>query len=108
MPNCSTVFLWLLRHKEFSEQYTRAREAGMDAMAEEILDIAEEKPMATITFGENGIKECVDNAGIQRNRLRVDTRKWLMSKLAPKKYGDKLVHEGNADAPLVVEHIGRK
>ncbi len=41
----------------------------------------------------------VDHEHIQRSRLRVDARKWLMSKMAPKKYGEKLQHTGDGGGP---------
>jgi hypothetical protein len=50
-----------------------------------------------------------DNAAVQRARLRVDTRKWLMSKLAPRKYGDRVEHvikSGNA-ADLTDDELAR-
>ena len=87
MPEPSTVFKWLVDFPEFSEQYARAREAQMEAMAEDILEIADEKPECT-TEGDGWSKTSIDNAGVNRNRVRVDARKWLMSKMAPKKYGD--------------------
>jgi uncharacterized protein YodC (DUF2158 family) len=93
MPCTDTVLKWLIDIEGFSAQYAHARELQMELMASEIIEIAEESPMMTITFGESGEKTCLDNAGIQRNRLRVDTRKWLMSKLAPKKYGDRVTQE---------------
>ncbi len=39
---------------------------------------------------------------VQRSRLRVDTRKWILSKLAPKRYGDKLQHTGDGGGPIRV------
>jgi hypothetical protein len=89
MPGNGTVFRWLAQREEFREKYARAREAQMDAMAEEILSIAD------------------DGSPEEHNwlKLRVDTRKWLMSKLAPKKYGDRTVLAGDKDAPLGVQLI---
>ena len=43
----------------------------------------------------------VDNEAVQRSRLRIDTRKWLLSKLSPKKYGDVTVITGAEGAPLI-------
>ena len=43
--------------------------------------------------GEGNTEVVFDSTAVQRNRLRVDARKWLLSKLAPKKYGDKLTQE---------------
>jgi len=76
MPNMTTVFRWLAAeaNDEFRKQYTRARETGMEAMAEDILRIA----------------DSADGDNYNPAKLQVDTRKWLMSKMAPKKYGDKI------------------
>lgn len=73
-------------------------------MAEEILEIADDGSQDTeeIEISE-GVTSTRTNAEvIQRSRLRVDTRKWLMSKLAPKKYGDKLglEHSGEVNVSL--------
>lgn len=88
LPAQSTIYKWLLRVPEFAEKYARAREAQMEAMAEDILQIADDTGNDTKYVGENGTP-VADNEWISRSKLRVDTRKWLMSKLAPKKYGDK-------------------
>jgi hypothetical protein len=44
---------------------------------------------------------------VQRARLQVDTRKWLLSKLAPKKYGERLELTGDPDRPLAIQKIER-
>jgi hypothetical protein len=48
-----------------------------------------------------------DWAAIQKHKLQVDTRKWLLSKLAPKKYGDKLEVSGDAANPIAIQRIER-
>jgi hypothetical protein len=79
MPSVSTVMRWASEDLEFQEQYARAREAGSDAMAEDIQDIS-------------------DDGSLDPNdrRIRIDARKWLLAKRQPKKYGDKqtLEHSG--------------
>lgn len=92
MPNKATVFRWLRTHKEFCDQYARAKEESADAMAEDILDIADDGTNDWMTrTNKNGDEyEVPNNEVLQRSRLRVDTRKWLMSKMKPKKYADKL------------------
>lgn len=92
MPAMSTIFKWLRENDQFSEQYARAKQESADAMAEEILDIADNgtNDWETIEL-ENGYeKEVINHEVLARSRLRVDTRKWLMSKMKPKKYGDKI------------------
>lgn len=102
MPALSTMMVWLDgRHAEFTEQYARAREAQADKMAEEILSIADEE-CTMVRADKHGSKDddgsgntevLFDATAVARNRLRVDARKWLASRMAPKKYGDKIQAE---------------
>jgi hypothetical protein len=74
MPAASTIFKWLADESNgFAEQYARAKEAQAEAMADEIVEIAD-----------------AASADPQHGKLRVDARKWVAAKLKPKKYGDKL------------------
>ena len=59
--------------------YARAREERADLLAKEILEIAD--------------APCKDTVEVQHARNRIDTRKWLASKLAPRKYGDRAEHD---------------
>lgn len=94
MPVCSTVFKWLREHKEFSEQYARAKEESADAMSEDILDIADDgRNDWMVIHNKAGMPIEVPNREvIDRSKLRVDTRKWLMAKMKPKKYSEKFMH----------------
>lgn len=96
-PDQKTVFNWLHKYPEFLQKYARAREAQMDAMSEEILEIAdtpiEGERTEEGTNAEGGYSKTIREDMLGHRRLQVDARKWLMSKLAPKKYGDKLVTE---------------
>lgn len=85
-----TILKWLNENAEFSTQYARAKEAQADVLAEEILEIADDTSKDQMTIKKNGKNEVVENSEwINRSRLRVDARKWIASKLKPKKYGDK-------------------
>jgi hypothetical protein len=99
MPGQSTVFRWLAANEEFREQYARAREAQADHMADEILEIADDgkNDWMERNVGEGEIIVVADHEHINRSKLRVDARKWLMSKVAPKKYGEKIevAHSGS-------------
>jgi hypothetical protein len=108
MPSIMTVYNWLSRHPEFIEQYTRAKEESAEALAEDMLDIADESPTAIETDKDgNVVATKLDSAGVARNRLRVETRKWVASKLKPKKYGDlsKLELTGKDGGALEVDHF---
>lgn len=85
MPAMSTVFKWLREIKEFSEQYARAKEESTDAMSEDVLFISDESLLEAVNADPKAA-----NAVVQAMRLRVDTRKWIMSKMKPKKYADKV------------------
>lgn len=106
MPAQSTIMAWLDGSRpEFSEQYARAREAQADKLAEEALQIADDGRSDTYVDGDGNVK--TDTEVIQRSKLRVDTRKWLASKMAPKKYGDK-VAIGGADDLGPVQTVNRE
>ena len=87
MPDKATVFRWIRTRGEFRNQYARAKEESADALTDEMLDIADDTANDYIKTDEEGIRLNPEN--IQRSRVRIDTRKWLASKLKPKKYGDK-------------------
>jgi transposase-like protein len=85
----TTVWDWLNKYPEFATKYTRAREAQADVLADEIIAIADDPATEEVQDGD-GTRTAISSSAVQRNRLRVDARKWYASKVAPKKYGDKL------------------
>lgn len=86
MPDRSTVYDWLDADAHgFPDQYARARARQAETMLDEIIEIADDTSNDT-TITDSGPK--ADAEWISRSKLRVDARKWAMSKLAPKKYGD--------------------
>lgn len=93
MPSTQTMFNWMRSQPGFVEQYARAKEESADAHADDILDIADDGTNDWMerknSEGEN-IGWQVNGEHVQRSRLRVETRKWIASKLKPKKYGDKV------------------
>jgi len=101
MPSQSMVFRWLASNEQFRVQYAHAREAQADSWADDIIEISDDGQNDTYTDGDGN--ERTNQDVIARSRLRVDTRKWLMARMAPKKYGDKITQEvtGADGAPLV-------
>lgn len=96
-PREYTIRQWGMA-PEFATQYARAREAMLDFWADEIVDIADDTSRDTIET-EKG--EIPNTEWINRSRLRVDSRKWIMSKLSPRKFGDRIEVAGDPDAPLM-------
>jgi hypothetical protein len=90
LPEESTVRHWAVENREgFFADYTRARDIGLDARADRI---------------ERRFMSEPDTA---RARLIFDHDRWYLSKMAPKRYGDKLTHAGDEEAPIKVERIER-
>ncbi len=77
MPERATVHAWLAdgEHKDFLDQYARAREVQADAYADDIVFEAD---------------QAFDKDSAAAAKVKVDARKWVASKLKPKRYGDKL------------------
>ena len=88
MIHADTFYQWIDKDKELAERYARACEFRADAIFEEILQIADETSNDTI-IDEKG-REKQNSEWVNRSRLRVDARKWIVAKLHPKKYGDRI------------------
>lgn len=102
MPSRWPIIEWTEKYPDFGIKYAHARKAGYELMADDITDISDD--------GSNDWMQRENRAGrmvtvpdqehIQRSRLRVDTRKWLLSKVLPKIYGDKLALEHTGSLTL--------
>lgn len=109
MPHRDTVFQWLIDNDEFADQYARAKKQGMEAWAEEIVDIADDGSNDWMeTNDPDNLAYRINGEAIQRSKLRVDTRKWIMSKLAPKKYGDHMDLTSGGEKIKVMPMYGGK
>ena len=108
----STFIGWVNVDPELADRYTRAREDLIELLANETMAIADQafEEIEEQAVGKDGkpvvLKKKVP-VDVQRARLQVDTRKWLLSKLAPKKFGDKLELTGDPDRPLAIQKIER-
>jgi hypothetical protein len=117
MPHRVNIMRWLLNTENkgfdlFRTKYALAREIQYQNMADELLDISDNdvsQPLiidGKVALDENGIAIMVkDNVGVQHARLRVDTRKWFMSKVLPK-FSDKGDDTGKGDAQPLTLNFG--
>lgn len=90
MPSMTTVLKWLGSNEQFALQYAHARELQAEGFFDEIADIADNASndwMETCDPDNPGYR--LNGEHIQRSKLRVDARKWMLAKMLPKKYGDK-------------------
>lgn len=87
---------WVAESEDLSVRYARARDCLVERMSAELLEITD-APLELTGDGK------IDSAAVQSRRLQVDTRKWLLSKLAPRRYGERLELAGDKESPLRAE-----
>lgn len=94
--------------EDLADQYARAIETRYDVLADDIMQISDDG--SNDTYRDADGKTRTDNDVIARSKLRVDSRKWLLSKLAPKKYGDRVVqeHTGPEGGPIAFSNLNLK
>lgn len=103
MPHTATILRWLDQDETFRGQYMRARQMQAILWSEEVLEISDE--IANDSYEDEDGNIRTNHEVVARSRLRVDTRKWMLSKMLPKVYGDKLMTEvtGKDGGPVQIE-----
>ncbi len=103
MPHRDTVQTWLANPKydELRREYDRAIQLRADRIFDELLQIADDARNDWMERqrqdGSTEIK--FDKENVQRSRLRIDTRKWVLGRMNPQKYGDRVTSHITADPP---------
>jgi hypothetical protein len=110
MPHESTVRAWALTNfQSFTVQYERARAIQFERWADEILSIADDSRQDTVVrqLPDGSTERAVNHEHINRSRLRIDSRKWLLSKLLPSRFGDRVSAEltGADGGPIRFESV---
>ena len=107
MPSLTTVYKWLNLFPEFTDRYARARLVQADVLFDEIIKIADTPVIGVKTITKPSGVETTEGDMIEHRRLRVDARKWVAAKLAPKKYGEKVetTLKGDANNPIAIENV---
>ena len=115
-PHIATVLRW--PQADFREMYARAKELRLEVMAEELRELSDVCRIGEKVTVEDGTDDkgqprtktiTVTADMIERAKLQVDTRKWLLARLAAKTYGDRITqeHTGADGKPLeyIVRHV---
>jgi len=91
MPSTQTLYKWIDSESDKSKQYARACELRADIIFDEMIEIADDgrNDFMTKDIGDGIEVQVLNSEHIQRSRLRIDARKWILSKMNPKKFGDK-------------------
>lgn len=100
LPDKDTINLWRSKHPEFSVQYAQAKLKQADLLADECLEIADDAS-CDVKYDKDG-NEMINAEFVARSRLRIDTRKWLASKLLPKQYGNEARKEDSKESEASV------
>ncbi len=104
----STVRGWIAKETHpFSDRYTRAKDKQLELLAEEIITISDDgsNDLMLLTKPSGEQYEVENKEVVNRSKLRVESRKWLLAKLKPKIYGDAVKLTGDGENPLVVNVI---
>lgn len=90
MPDRATVSRWLARYEEFRDLYGFARECQADRLVDEILEIARDSSGDWIekVQPDGKVVLVVNHKNIARSRLRINILKWIVDRMAPRKYGN--------------------
>jgi hypothetical protein len=102
-PESHTFYKWIEADEEKILQYARGTEKRADVIFEDILSIADDAS-GDKKFTENG--EVIDSEFVARSRIRIDARKWMLGKMQPKKYGDKIQQEHSGEVTTNIISLG--
>ena len=90
-PSKPAVLRWLIKYDDFRTQYTQARELQQELFLDEIVDISDDgtNDWMKRQFKDGSEGWALNAEHVNRSRLRIDTRKWVMERMSPKKYGSR-------------------
>ncbi len=100
MPSMGTVCRWLLEYPDFRDKYDAARDLRADILHEDLIDIADDT--SNDKYIDDKGNERVDWEVVNRSKLRIDTRKWILARMNPKKYGDTQRAELDVDTTIKI------
>ncbi len=109
LPAPQTVYQWRRQFPSFDADYIRARVDQQEAWSDEIVAIADDSSMDTVTKRDPKGREyeAIDHENINRSRLRIDTRWRLMASLSPR-YAAKVAHEHGGEVVHTVQLSDRE
>ena len=104
-PTAKTFWKWMETDEDLGERYARAKSAQLEVLADQLVDLADQDRVCEkVTIKADGSREVVILDQVERTRVQIDTRKWLLAKLNPKKYGEKaqLEHTGEVGIKTIL------
>ena len=100
-PTAKTFWKWMETDEDLRERYARAKSAQLEVLADQLVDLADQDRVCEkVTIKADGSRVVVFLDQVERTRVQIDTRKWLLAKLNPKKYGDKIQQEHSGEVAI--------
>lgn len=103
-------FYAALKDEEHRTRYARAKVLACSAIADDILELADQNPKVVPVYDQEGnlVEHKIDTAFERWRQTRIDSRKWALAKLLPKVYGDKLELDGRLNVgDALIERLAR-
>lgn len=126
LPAIATFLTWVEQDQSIGERYARSRSIGFHMLADEIVDLSDKTHEWIMTheldaygkpvYNDNGeprlkqVLMSLNSDVVAHTRLQIDTRKWMLSKMLPKIYGDKVTQEltGSGGGPITMAAVDLK
>jgi hypothetical protein len=86
LPSHETIFKWRIQFPEFGAMFLEAKKDQAILYADETIDIADDDSRDLLDTDKGVV---ANSAAVARAKLRIDTRKWYASTLAPRTFGEK-------------------
>lgn len=99
-PDWATLTRWREKHEDFGKAYLRAKAMQLEYWAEQVVDVADHTEVGIRTKTEKWGESVTTEDMLEHRKLKVDSRKWMLAKLARAVYGERLAHTGADDGPI--------
>ena len=93
----STFVSWVNKYDDIADMWHTARSLLLESWSDDIIEIAED---GEFSYKDRNNELRIDTGAVNLAKLQIDSRKWLLSKLRPEQYGDKLQHKNDPDNPI--------
>ncbi len=106
-PHARTFWKWMENDEDLGQRYARAKASQLEVLADQLVDLADtDRICKKITEKADGTTETVTLDQVERTKVQIDTRKWLLAKLNPKKYGERMAHTGaDGEGPVAFQIV---
>jgi hypothetical protein len=89
-PNPRVLFTWLEGNEAFKKRYRAAKNMQLELLGDEMVELADKERISNRLKQKQGARpEAISGDNVERSKLQIHTRMWLLARLMPTKYGDR-------------------